>query len=512
MREYCEANPDNQEALYILSTLIRDEYPSLYKKLNRTLLIKADRYYDEALQVVSPLELTQKEFLRLLYGLHRSLRYKDAERLATQRLKENPDDKRLKIALADTLYRLRRYKEAAMLYEETKRYLHAARSYFRADDEVGLMRIVTLTEKMKGPTPCSALILMGKQYRSHGKTDKALRFLRKAYRNYQSCKEEALWEIAWTEYLNRQYLNAAYNLRDLYNKYKNPKYLYWLKRANSYLNLSELSIKTPLDRESFYYSLLNYKRTIKNILLNQGNNSFFFRLSFKNNDLTSVYLNRINALKEAGLRNYIRREILFQIERNEKDRKALIKELFNSGFYRDGILLAKRFSIEDRRLLYPVTYPELIGQICKELHLDPLLLLSLMRVESRFDPMALSRSGAKGLMQLMDFTARRWAERNGIKVSFEEDDENSVFNPEINVRLGATYLKWLLERFKNPFLAVAAYNGGENAVDRWLKELKYNGIDEFLEMIPYEETRLYVKKVFSTYEKYRSIYLRPTLS
>ncbi len=54
---------------------------------------------------------------------------------------------------------------------------------------------------------------------------------------------------------------------------------------------------------------------------------------------------------------------------------------------------------------------------------------------------------------------------------------------------------------------MASYNAGENAVSRWLKSLKYNGLDEFLELIPYDETRNYVKKVFSTYEMYRLIYL-----
>ncbi len=112
--------------------------------------------------------------------------------------------------------------------------------------------------------------------------------------------------------------------------------------------------------------------------------------------------------------------------------------------------------------------------------LDPELLVAIIEAESGFDPFAVSRKGACGLMQLMPETAARF----GV---------SDVFDPRDNLEGGARYLRWLLERFQgNQQLALAAYNAGEGAVDR------YGGIP------PYPETRSYVSRVLGAVAASRS--------
>ncbi len=136
--------------------------------------------------------------------------------------------------------------------------------------------------------------------------------------------------------------------------------------------------------------------------------------------------------------------------------------------------------------------------------LDPYLVASVIREESRFDPNAVSPSGAIGLMQLMPFT--------GVEVSKKLRLNNaskiqSLFIPRINVTLGTWYLKHLLERFKGDLIfGVAGYNAGPEAVVRWINKNRNLTSDEFIEEIPYSETRNYVKNVLKSYAEYKRIH------
>jgi hypothetical protein len=128
---------------------------------------------------------------------------------------------------------------------------------------------------------------------------------------------------------------------------------------------------------------------------------------------------------------------------------------------------------EDRKPLFNTPYDRMIAIESKRFGVDASLVSALIRAESNYEPRAVSRKGARGLMQLMPATARRLA------VSYP-------FDPVSNVRGGVKYLKELLDRFDNrPELVLAAYNAGENAVDT------YGGVP------PYRETVGYVKRILS---------------
>ncbi len=126
-----------------------------------------------------------------------------------------------------------------------------------------------------------------------------------------------------------------------------------------------------------------------------------------------------------------------------------------------------------------VPFGPLIAQAAKRYGVDPALLAGVIETESGFDPRATSGAGARGLMQLMDGTAR------GLGVSDPYDPPQNVFG-------GAKHLRQLLDKYRGDFkLALAAYNAGGGAVDR------HGGIP------PYEETQRYVPKVLAATEKYR---------
>jgi soluble lytic murein transglycosylase-like protein len=122
-----------------------------------------------------------------------------------------------------------------------------------------------------------------------------------------------------------------------------------------------------------------------------------------------------------------------------------------------------------------------ISSIAGKHRLDPALLHAVISAESGFNPKAVSRAGARGLMQLMPATAERFGVGNS-------------FDPVANMRGGAKYLRWLLDRFKNLNLAIAAYNAGEGAVEKYGNKIP-----------PYEETQTYVARVLQFYNHYRRV-------
>ncbi len=158
------------------------------------------------------------------------------------------------------------------------------------------------------------------------------------------------------------------------------------------------------------------------------------------------------------------------------------------------------------QMLYPWAYAKQIADAAKAYGVDPYLVHALIREESRYYARALSRSKAIGLMQLLPSTARGVAKTLGIPVASDED----VFIPDNNIKLGTKYLSSVLSRKNNhAMLAVASYNGGPNAVTKWLNQHLAAGstdLDVFVENIPYRETRDYVRKVFGSYWTYELMY------
>jgi soluble lytic murein transglycosylase len=149
-------------------------------------------------------------------------------------------------------------------------------------------------------------------------------------------------------------------------------------------------------------------------------------------------------------------------------------------------------------LYYPLRYETWIREYAERNRLDPYLVMGLIRQESAYDPSARSRVGATGLMQIMPATGRELAGKLRSLLGDPPLDD-----PHTNIRLGTFYLRHLINRFGGvEELAIAAYNGGQGNVNKWRRTNK-RPLDEFVESIPFSETRNYVKRVTMLRSTYR---------
>jgi soluble lytic murein transglycosylase len=146
-----------------------------------------------------------------------------------------------------------------------------------------------------------------------------------------------------------------------------------------------------------------------------------------------------------------------------------------------------------QRLWYPLRYEQIVRGHARNYDLDPALLAAVIYQESKFKADAKSKSGAIGLMQLLPDTAKGIAVHTG-GTAFRVGD---LYDPEINIRYGAWYLRHLLRKYGDERTALAAYNAGQDNVDRWRR----NGLD-----IQFPETRAYVNRVEDLKEIYRDAY------
>ena len=152
--------------------------------------------------------------------------------------------------------------------------------------------------------------------------------------------------------------------------------------------------------------------------------------------------------------------------------------------------------------LYPVQNKKIVEYYSQEYGLDPMLVYSVIKIESKFNPYAVSSKGAKGLMQITPSTGEYLSRLLGDK----DFSENILYDKDTNIRYGCFYLSKLITDFKGDLvLALAAYNGGEGNVRRWLE--KHEEGEEFrVDDIPFDETRSYVRKVSKNYSIYRTLY------
>lgn len=153
------------------------------------------------------------------------------------------------------------------------------------------------------------------------------------------------------------------------------------------------------------------------------------------------------------------------------------------------------------RVAYPHAYETEVAAASNETRVPASLIRAIAREESSFDPHAVSAVGAHGMIQLMPGTAHRFAQPLGLR-----SDTASLERPEINLRVGGAFLQFLLARYPaHAGMVPAAYNAGEGAVDRWRRERPQMSFDEWVEEIPYEETRRYTRRVLQSYGVYAAL-------
>lgn len=237
---------------------------------------------------------------------------------------------------------------------------------------------------------------------------------------------------------------------------------------------------------------------------------------FKAPDLIANF-ERSRALMVVGLDQWSKWE-LYEIERRTKNKeylKVLMNEYaLNGQFHRMSQISQIFFSDQKHKLgleagrslwesSFPKAYQSWVDQYSKEFSVAKELVWSIMKAESQYKKEAISPVGALGLMQVMPYTGARVAEILGDK-SFSP---NQLLNPETAIRIGTKYLQRLNKKFNSVLpLVAASYNAGPHRVKNWIQQFGGLETDEFIEHIPFLETRNYVKKVIANSYIYARLY------
>jgi soluble lytic murein transglycosylase len=334
-------------------------------------------------------------------------------------------------------------------------------------------------------------------------------------------RDDAAWRLAWLYYRGGEYGLAEAHFRSLAERSTNGPFassaLYWQGRTAERLGENEAAARNyrqlaNAGEESYYQTLAlrrleqlgtpieMLKRTAPSAISESdpllGAASSFHLIRAR--ELAALSLHQL-AIVEID-------EINRRTKSPERLRPFLMREYFKNQAYSRSLALAQQLPSGDSArdfYRYPLAYWDTIQQKTSDRGVDPYLVVALIRQESLFNTRARSPASAYGLMQLILPTAVRVAKQIGLPAPNPE----RLFEPEFNLTLGTQYLKDLLDRYSNNwFKAIAAYNAGEAAVDRWEREIVTDDIEEFVERIPYVETRGYVKLVMRNHRIYKRLY------
>jgi soluble lytic murein transglycosylase len=345
-----------------------------------------------------------------------------------------------------------------------------------------------------------------------------------------SQRAEGQWRVGWVYYRTARYREAGETLRGLAEQHDSefePQALYWMGRAaEQQQSEAQEHYRKLCQRYRFTYYCQLARERIKISPATEASIEIAAVSAepSKDGETAAPVITRADIaqhtayrraieLKTLGLDADAAHEVALLSERYSRDPDALValSTMLNEvGAYHHALRLARaRFRDQLERTggavapsLWSVAYPTGLLPTIKlqsAKGVDPYLIAAIIREESQYDVKAVSRVGAIGLMQVMPATANTVAQRVGLPAVGRED----LFDQETNIRIGVRYVEQLLEQFSgNLVYTIASYNAGPLAVGNWITQYRGQGQDEFVELIPYQETRQYVKRVLRTYREY----------
>ena len=339
---------------------------------------------------------------------------------------------------------------------------------------------------------------------------------------------ENLWNLGWTYTLAQRYDEALATFAKYEKQFPDGDYLsnslfWWGKIAARLGRTSERDAKFNQLLVQYPYSYFSYRaRELMGVdpaaPATVDGGAIFPNLDAQLAAITEPRLSSVHELAWLGLMRDATREMksVAAAYPDNLGVQFMLADLYVQGgepFKANGVL-QRRFRTFVRHggsgiprrfweILFPLNYWPTIEAEAARRQVDPYLLASIIRQESGFEPTTVSNAGAVGIMQIMPAEAASIAGAAGLTVPTRQQ----LFDPQVNIAIGAAEYAQKLALMKgNPTLAVAAYNAGEAAVNRWTASTPIDDIDVFIESIPYAETRLYVKTVTRNRFEYRRIY------
>jgi len=433
--------------------------------------------------------------------------------------------RRARLQRAHTLFRLRRYDEAARAFaslpQEDDVRLWYARSLARSGEvPSSVQHFEKLAADSRSEIGIRARFLAALLLEGKGQGDRAREYFQNvaAAARYPGLSSAARWRLGWAAYLAGRWGESVGYLEGLVED-EDPidalRARYWRARALEHQGAP--SARPELEALARDYPLTYYGWRARQLLdespAGEGGRPADGRAALSGADLA-----RPQILLQAGLRDAALEEMA-RIEsraRGLADRLALARLYTDAGdFNRAQRLMVDAYQeplargplpgLEDPwRYAWPMAYSDLVARATATPDSVPKeLVYSIMREESGYRPKVLSVSGARGLLQIMEPTGRRLAAALGLQ-TFAADD---LFEPEVNIDLGSHYLSELSQRFPERLsAAIASYNAGPNAVSSWIEKDGRLADDEWVESIPYDQTRSYVKRVLRSLYAYSVLY------
>jgi len=486
------------------------------------------RLAENALDALTSLKadtFSAKEKLERADNLFAQYRYTEAEPAYKEVLSvlDGEEKARVMFAIGMCQFRQKRYRESAATfsYHTTPKWMYwHARSFYRINNREGFARVKNEFERQYPENRHLALLYLmeADEMRRKGNLQMAEKSYEAVSSRFPKSAEEALWGLGWMyysageferslEYFSR--LTAFQGSRDYH------KYLYWKARSQERMRKECLypgenalaGNDNPCKDGGDFFQDLPSDRSYYGFMIKMRSSS--------NHTAESTFLSapvlpageqyqRIHALAVMGMKD----EAVLEI--NDAIKKARSPEEFlylghmamKLDAYRDVIYIAEpRDDMEFLPYSYPRAYWETIKHASESGGVDEHLVAALIREESRYNPDVVSWAGAVGLMQLLPATAKRMNKG----VALHTGGSLDLSDVRTNIMLGTHYLSRLITEFREIPFAVAAYNAGENRLRKWLNIYYRDDMAEFIENIPYSETRRYVKKVLKSYWQYRTI-------
>ena len=499
---------------------------------------------------IAPLALADRRTRADLFA--KGKRYSDAATEYRDLLDEvSPEDRPgLQLALASALQKSGRSKDAKQVLNSTPDSTPdvAAQKLFllgecartaNEDDE-----FLRLQAQLRQSAPTSqwleqSLLAAGNVYLLRRDYDRAIDAYREMQQRFPNGARAsyAHWKVAWLSLRQGRNDEAKQEFDQQLALYPNsgevPAALYWrarLAEEDNEPNKARAYYQKLSDRfRNFYYAELARQRLkVLKPSTEPAQYALLDRvppLDLTNKFTTSdppaedLHVQKARLLENGGLVDFAVREI--QAGAPSDDGNWMLAETArlyqDSGRYDRAIEVMKRgvpnyFAVDVPELprtyweaLFPKAYWGDLKRFSSENELDPYLVASLIRQESEFNPNAISRANAVGLMQLLPVTGKKVAK----EVKMHHFSPSQLYTPTVNLQLGTRYFKSMVDKFGSFEYALAAYNAGSDRVEDWLATGKYRDAQEFVESIPFTETREYVQAIMRNANVYKQLYGTP---
>ncbi len=380
------------------------------------------------------------------------------------------------------------------------------------------------------PMKCEAEFFLGKIEERMGK-EEAFEIYRRVYEKYPDCEfqdnalfkmailkrdenifkafiekfptsdllPDAYWELAWSLIRRNDPSSITYLIPITnYNGKWNSKAVFWLTEAmrrNGKGEEADNLLKNFMESSPSDYYWIAGSYYVKGITLSVSHEENFYYA-----DAPVPHQKEISVLLSLGIFELIQKEVNHILRNYPESASELIYSI--SGEYPDFIFALKSLPVS---FYYPEAYKESVLKYAQEFSIDPFLIFAIIKAESAFQRFAISRANAMGVMQIIKPTAI-FITSNLQMEKFELPD---IFIPEVNIRMGAWYLKYLIDKFSELIPAISAYNAGPENVMRWCSQNGEMKTIDFIESISFSETRDYVKKIIYYYAVYRNLYSPP---